>query len=82
MINRIVDLVVKDIRVQCASHRICTNKCPYTLFCEKYYSDEYIDSFSDEDVADAVKKCIKADIKIILKECIKDDFKRLLKEVL
>ena len=72
MINRIVDLVVKDIRVQCASHRICTNKCPYALFCEEYYSDEYIDTFDDDDVADAVKKCIKADIKIILKDVLKE----------
>ena len=55
MINRVVDLIVKDIRMECSIHRICTNKCPYSDFCEEYYSDEYIDSFDDDDVADAVK---------------------------
>ena len=70
MINRIVDLIVKDIRITCESYRVCSNKCPYAEFCENYYSDEYIDSFSDETIAESVK------------ECIKDDFKRLLKEVL
>lgn len=72
MINRVVDLVVKDIRIQCSIHRVCTNKCPYAEFCEQYYSDEYIDSFDDEDVATAVKKCIKADIKLILKDILKE----------
>ena len=72
MINRIVDLVVKDIRIQCASYRICSNKCPYALFCEEYYSNEYIDTFDDDDVADAVKKCIKADIKNIMKDILKE----------
>ena len=71
MINRVVDLVVKDIRYQCSIHRICTNKCPYAEFCDKYYSDEYIDTFDDDDVADAVKKCIKADIKNIMKDILK-----------
>ena len=72
MINRVVDLIVKDIRIQCASYRVCTNNCPYALFCEEYYSDEYIDTFDDDNVADAVKKCIKADIKIILKDILKE----------
>ena len=72
MINRIVDLVVKDIRIECASHRICTNKCPYSDFCDTYYSDEYIDCFDDDDIAEAVKKCIKADVKIILKDILKE----------
>ena len=72
MINRVVDLVVKDIRIQCASYRVCSNKCPYALFCEEYYSDEYIDTFDDDNVATAVKKCIKADIKIILKDILKE----------
>ena len=71
MINRVVDLVVKDIRIQCASYRVCSNKCPYALFCEEYYSDEYIDTFDDDNVATAVKKCIKADIKNIMKDILK-----------
>ena len=72
MINRIVDLVVKDIRIQCASYRICSNKCPYALFCEEYYSDEFIENFNDDDIADTVKKCIKADIKNIMKDILKE----------
>ena len=72
MINRVVDLIVKDIRMECSIHRVCTNKCPYSEFCEENYSDEYIDSFDDEDVAVAVKKCIKANIKVILKDILKE----------
>ena len=72
MINRVVDLIVKDIRKECESYKICTNKCPYSEFCEEYYSDEYIDTFDDNNVADAVKKCIKADIKNIVKDILKD----------
>ena len=72
MINRVVDLIVKDIRKECERHKICSNKCPYAEFCEEYYSNEYIDSFDDDDVAVAVKKCIKADIKKIVKDIIKD----------
>ena len=45
MINRVVDLIVKDIRIQCASYRVCSNKCPYALFCEEYYSDELISKY-------------------------------------
>ena len=71
MINRLVDLIVKDIRKECSSHAICTNKCPYSEFCDEYYSDEYIDSFDDDDVAEVVKKCIKADVKRIINEIIK-----------
>ena len=74
MINRVIDLIVKDIRIECSIHRVCTNKCPYAEFCEEYYSDEYIDSFDDDNVATNVKKCIKANIKNILKEVLKDDF--------
>ena len=72
MIKRVVDLIVKDIRTQCSSYKICTNKCPYAEFCEVYYSDEYIDTFDDDDVAVDVKECIKADIKKLLKEILKE----------
>lgn len=72
MINRVVDLIVKDIRIQCASYRVCTNKCPYAIFCEDFFSDEYIDTFDDDDVAEAVKKCIKADIKNIMMDTLKE----------
>ena len=72
MINRVVDLIVKDIRKECDVHKICTNKCPYAEFCDTYYSDEYIDRFNDNDVADAVKKCIKADVKNIIKDILKE----------
>ena len=72
MINRIVDLVVKDIRKQCASYRVCSNKCPYAIFCEDYYSYEFIDTVDDDDVAETVKKCIKEDIKRIMMDIIKE----------
>lgn len=72
MINRVVDLIVKDIRKECSSHSICTNKCPYSEFCDKYYSDEYIDTFDDDDVAEAVRRCIKADVKNIMKDILKE----------
>ena len=72
MINRVVDLIVKDIRKECSNRSICTNKCPYSEFCDVYYSDEYIDTFDDNNVADAVKRCIKADIKIIMKDILKE----------
>lgn len=72
MINRVVDLIVKDIRKECESHKICNNKCPYSEFCDTYYSDEYIDTFDDNDVANAVKKCIKADFRSILKDILND----------
>ena len=68
MINRVVDLFVKDIRKECESHKICTNKCPYSEFCDEYFSDEYIDCFDDDDIAEAVKRCIKDDVKSILKD--------------
>ena len=68
MINRVVDLIVKDIRKECVIHKICTNKCPYSEFCDEYFSNEYIDCFDDDDVAEAVKRCIKADVKSILKD--------------
>lgn len=74
MINRVVDLIVKDIRIECSMHRVCTNKCIYSEFCEQYFSLEYIDTFDDDDVADAVKKCLKADIKRLMKEVLKDGF--------
>ena len=72
MINRVVDLIVKDIRKECESHKICTNKCPYSEFCDMYFSNEYIDCFNDDDVADAVRKCIKADVKNIMKDILKE----------
>ena len=72
MINRVVDLIVKDIRKECDSYSICTNKCPYSEFCDKYYSDEYIDTFDDDDVANAVKMCIKAGVKNIMKDILKE----------
>ena len=75
MINRVVDLIVKDIRKECESRKICTNKCPYSEFCEEYYSNEYIDTFDDYDVAVAVKKCIKADVKNIMKDILKEVLK-------
>ena len=48
MINRVVDLIVKDIRKECDSHKICTNKCPYAEFCEEYYDDLNEQFFSKE----------------------------------
>ena len=72
MINRVVDLIVKDIRKECESHKICTNKCPYSEFCDNHFSNEYIDCFNDDDVANAVKRCFKADVKNILKDILKE----------